>query len=72
MLDDDIPVPSIGGMNSSREVLEGDSELTVEERVEKMIQEKERRAMEAWTMMPRLFDIWGMSYTWLLLFWDRL
>ena len=61
--DDDIPVPSIGGMNSSREDLAGDSELTVEERVEKMIEEKDQRAMEAWTMMPRLFDIWGMSYT---------
>jgi hypothetical protein len=35
------------------------SELTVDEKVERMIQEKERRDTEAWTVMPRLFDIWG-------------
>lgn len=40
-------------------VATANSDMSVEERVEKMIEEKERRAMEAWTMMPRLFDTWG-------------
>ena len=35
------------------------ADLTVDEKVERMIQEKERRDTEAWTMLPRLFDIWG-------------
>ena len=36
-------------------------ELSVDEKVDKMIEDKQRRDTEAWTMMPRLFDIWGKS-----------
>ena len=38
-----------------------DLELSVDEKVDRIIEDKQRREMEAWTMMPRLFDTWGKS-----------
>lgn len=39
-------------------IFEHDSELSVDEKIDRIVQEKDRRVAEAWTMMPRLFDIW--------------
>jgi hypothetical protein len=33
--------------------------LTVEEKIAKMATEKERRDAAAWTILPRLFEVWG-------------
>ena len=38
-----------------------DLELSVEEKLERMIEDKQIRDTKAWTMMPRLFDTWGKS-----------
>jgi hypothetical protein len=43
-------------------IFEHDSELSVDEKIDRIVQEKDRRVAEAWTMMPRLFDIWGKPY----------
>ena len=40
-------------------IFELDSSLSVEEKIERIVQDKDRRDAEAWTMMPQLFDKWG-------------
>eukprot|EP00545_Synedropsis_sp_CCMP1620_P014154 CAMPEP_0119014762 /NCGR_PEP_ID=MMETSP1176-20130426/10375_1 /TAXON_ID=265551 /ORGANISM="Synedropsis recta cf, Strain CCMP1620" /LENGTH=325 /DNA_ID=CAMNT_0006968001 /DNA_START=30 /DNA_END=1007 /DNA_ORIENTATION=- len=55
MMATEIPM---AGEVSQLDVFLATDDLTIEERVDKMIEDKDRRAMEAWTMMPRLFDIW--------------
>ena len=43
-------------------LFEHDSALSIDEKIKRIVLEKERRRDEAWTMMPRLFDIWGKLY----------